>query len=264
MADPIHSRTPAGRTPAGTGRVLMWRGGSVWISRDTGRVEPHAHHAIQVTLVPAGTVRIRGGADKPWQQARGSIVMPDHVHEFDGCGQRLLMLFVEPESMAGRHLMARHGATPVSTIDDDMVLSEAASLLDTFSRDADETRLVDGARQLVDLIAGQAPTPAQVDPRVTAAVEWLRDRIEQPVTLAQAAAVAHLSPSRFRHLFVAQTGVSFRAYLLWARVSRAIVRGVAGATWTEAAQASGFADSAHLSRTCRRMFGIAPTMLGRE
>ena len=31
--------------------------------------------------------------------------------------------------------------------------------------------------------------------------------------------VAHLSPSRFRHLFVAQTGVSFRAYLLWARVA---------------------------------------------
>lgn len=37
-----------------------------------------------------------------------------------------------------------------------------------------------------------------------------------------------------------------------------------GMSWTDAAQEWGFADSAHLSRTCRRMFGIAPTMLLRE
>ncbi|MEO8307830.1 MAG: helix-turn-helix transcriptional regulator [Pseudomonadota bacterium] len=78
---------------------------------------------------------------------------------------------------------------------------------------------------------------------------------------AQAAAVAHLSPSRFRHLFVAQTGVSFRGYILWARVGSAVGAAMGGLSWTEAAQAWGFADSAHLSRTCRRMFGIAPTML---
>jgi AraC-like DNA-binding protein len=36
---------------------------------------------------------------------------------------------------------------------------------------------------------------------------------------------------------------------------------MAGSSWTEAAQQAGFADSAHLSRTCRRMFGIAPSML---
>jgi AraC-like DNA-binding protein len=60
---------------------------------------------------------------------------------------------------------------------------------------------------------------------------------------------------------VAQTGISFRAYLLWARVGYAVTRGMAGSSWTEAAQQAGFADSAHLSRTCRRMFGIAPSML---
>ena len=37
-----------------------------------------------------------------------------------------------------------------------------------------------------------------------------------------------------------------------------------GVSWTEAAQAWGFADSAHLTRTCRRMFGIAPSMLVRS
>jgi AraC-like DNA-binding protein len=37
-----------------------------------------------------------------------------------------------------------------------------------------------------------------------------------------------------------------------------------GQSWTAAAQEAGFADSAHLSRTCRRMFGIAPVTLIRE
>ena len=84
------------------------------------------------------------------------------------------------------------------------------------------------------------------------------------MSLQDAAAVAHLSPSRFRHLFVAQTGVSFRAYVLWARVETAVGAAMKGESWTAAAQDAGFADSAHLSRTCRRMFGFAPATLVKE
>jgi AraC-like DNA-binding protein len=53
--------------------------------------------------------------------------------------------------------------------------------------------------------------------------------------------------------------VSFRRYLLWERLNKALSVGFGGATWTEAAYAANFADSAHLSRTCQRMFGLAPT-----
>jgi hypothetical protein len=34
-----------------------------------------------------------------------------------------------------------------------------------------------------------------------------------------------------------------------------------GRSWTEAAHDAGFADAAHLTRTCRRMIGLAPSML---
>jgi AraC-like DNA-binding protein len=34
-----------------------------------------------------------------------------------------------------------------------------------------------------------------------------------------------------------------------------------GASWTDAAHEAGFADSSHLTRTHRRMFGIEPTAI---
>ena len=91
------------------------------------------------------------------------------------------------------------------------------------------------------------------------ALDYLRSRVREPVSLAEAAAAASLSPSRFRHLFVQQTGTSFRAYLLWLRINVTIEAAMGGASWTEAAHQAGFADSSHLTRTHKRMFGIEPT-----
>jgi AraC-like DNA-binding protein len=69
---------------------------------------------------------------------------------------------------------------------------------------------------------------------------------------------------RFRHLFMKETGVGFRAYLLWQRLECSLAAYVAGETLTEAAHTGGFADSAHFSRTFRRMFGIAPASVQPE
>jgi AraC-like DNA-binding protein len=77
--------------------------------------------------------------------------------------------------------------------------------------------------------------------------------------LGEAAAKVALSPGRFRHLFVEQTGQSFRSYQLWMRLQRAIDIISGGAAATDAAHEAGFSDAAHLTRTFRKMMGIAPT-----
>ena len=251
------------RPMLGFGRVLVWQGGSAWISRATGQADAHAHHAIQITLAQARPVRLQDATQAGWRESHAAIVMPDQPHRFDGCGQDVALLFVEPETTVGRALIARFGRAPLSTLDDPAVREGADALLGAFAAGADDAALMRHARGIIDGLAGPLPGAAPVDPRVTAATEWIRQRLGERISLDQAAAVAHLSPGRFRHLFVAQTGISFRAYLLWTRVSHAVAAGLAGGSWTDAAQQAGFADSAHLSRTCRRMFGIAPTMLGR-
>lgn len=85
--------------------------------------------------------------------------------------------------------------------------------------------------------------------------------LDAPLSLPEAASAACLSPSRARHLFVAQTGLPFRAYVLWLRIQRAVQLYAAGASLTDAAHEAGFADSAHLSRTFRRTFGLPAAAL---
>ena len=251
------------RSIAGVGRVLLWAGGSLWIGRQAGSVAPHAHHALQISLALTGRVLLRDDAGGEWQEHAGVLVRPHHRHAFDGNGESAAQLFVEPETALGRALLERHRLS-LTRLADPVATAMAAPLATAHAAGASDDALVAAARQALATLAGELPAAAPVDARIARAIAHVRARLAEPVALAEAAAVAHLSPSRFRHLFAEQTGMAFRPYLLWARVGAAIDAAMRGQSWTQAAQAWGFADSAHLTRTCRRMFGIAPTMLVRE
>jgi AraC-like DNA-binding protein len=249
------------RAIAGIGRVLLWQGGSLWIGHAAGSVQAHAHHAIQISLALSNCVRFRVPEDG-WSDYTAALVLPHETHQFDGNGQSVAQIFVEPETLQGRALLARYAGRPIFQLADDPIRDAVLGLRQAYGQRAADDVLIDLAKAAIAQLAG-GEVSLRVDARITHAIEWMRARLKDPVSLTQAARVAHLSPSRFRHLFVSQTGISFRAYLLWARVSSAVGAAMDGMSWTEAAQAWGFADSAHLSRTCRRMFGIAPSMLVR-
>lgn len=258
----VSSDIPApARAIAGIGRVLLWSGGSLWIGRDAGRAQAHSHHAIQISLALSGKVRLRSADRDIWSDYVGAIVRPHHRHQFDGCGETVAQVFVEPETFPGRVLLERYRGSPIHELPEAVFELFALPLRRAFSdRATNEVLVAIARRSLADLCGGDFPE-TRTDPRVSHAIEFVRSRLSSRISLAEAAAVAHLSPSRFRHLFVAQTGISFRAYLLWARVEAAVGTALGGRSWTEAAHLWGFADSAHLSRTCRRMFGISPASL---
>jgi AraC family transcriptional regulator len=251
------------RAIAGVGQVLLWSGGSVWLGRDTGRVETHAHHAIQIALAMDSHVRM-ATPEGEWRTHRGAVVAPHLPHRFDGGGQRTAMLFVEPETAQGRALLARYGTSAIVDLPADIAESLVAPLRAAYGAAATRQALIALGQDAVAALAGPVPVGLGVDPRIARAIAWVRSRLDAPISLNAAAAVANLSPSRFRHLFVAQTGASFRAYVLWARVETAVGAAMSGVSWTAAALDAGFADSAHLSRTCRRMFGISPAALLKE
>lgn len=248
----------------GSGRIYSWLGGSLWIGSSQGRTEWHDHHAHQLALAPEGELRFRTEAQGAWTGFAGALVPSHHAHQFEVDGLRVVHLFVEPESRAGRALMRRFGAALVAALPVDEAREAAQALFAAFAADTAAPAMQQAAVAAIAALCGATTEPdtgpdAELDPRLTRALEFIRARIAEPLSLGEVAASVALSESRFRHLFVSGTGSSFRAYLLWLRINLAIDAAMAGASWTEAAHLAGFADSAHLSRTHKRMFGIEPT-----
>jgi AraC family transcriptional regulator len=250
------------RSLGASGRVYFWQTGSLWIGSGRGRSGWHDHHAHQLALALQGDFRFRADRNGAWTDYRAAIVPSHCPHEFELDGVTVAHLFVEPESKEGRALSRQFAAQGVCTLPPAAARRSAGRLLDAFRGNADADAMRAVARAAVATLAGTIvmATP-EGDARIARALAYIRSRVRAPVSLAEASGAAALSPSRFRHLFVQETGTSFRAYLLWLRINVAIEAAMAGASWTEAAHEAGFADSSHLTRTHKRMFGIEPTAI---
>jgi AraC family transcriptional regulator len=259
----MHAASPP-RTVAAAGRVYFWQAGSLWIGRGQGRSQWHEHHAHQLALALEGAFRFRSDRSGNWTAFEAAIVPSHCCHEFELDDAVVAHLFVEPESSQGRILSARFGARAISALPQPVARESAGLLLQALRSHADANAMTAAAQAALAQLAGTADamaSPCALDARVARALDHIRSRIRGPLSLADAAAAATLSPSRFRHLFVQETGTSFRAYLLWLRINVAIEAAMAGASWTAAAHEAGFTDSSHLTRTHRRMFGIEPTAI---
>ena len=243
---------------AGIGRVVFWEGGSLWLALITGVTEFHSHHAIQLSLPLTGVAQfMETGED--WVPYVGAVITPDVPHAFRAPGKVVANILFEPESIAGRSVLSRFRVPGVAELSAAEVATLSAPLSAAYFAGEDDDHLISLARRAVATISETDVMSAPTDARVLRAIAAIRRRIDEPITLPDLAHEVGLSPGRLRHLFVAETGVSFRAFVLWERLNKALALGFGGGSWTEAAHAANFADSAHLSRTCRRMFGLAPT-----
>lgn len=245
----------------GTGRILFWPGGSLWMGLARGGSELHAHHAIQIAFGIEAPIRLRKSSDEQWTDYSGAIIGADVPHEYMATGRLVANLFLEPESTMGRRLIERFGLTCVTALDAEIAGTLIQPLSFLFWDDASDADLIEETLRIFRALSGLGAPQTPTDPRVVRVIDWVHAHIDEPLTLGAAAGLAHLSESRFRHLFVAETGIAFRPYVLWARVKRAIEIGFDGVSWTDAAMGANFADQAHLTRTCRRMFGLSPSAL---
>ena len=107
------------------------------------------------------------------------------------------------------------------------------------------------------LIAALSHLPRRaLQPRLAKAVRRIRQLDADALPAAELASAAALSLSQLERLFSGELGVSVRRLVLWQRLRLALQLALSGHSLTSAAATAGFADSAHLSRTIRRHFGI--------
>ena len=249
----------------GSGRIVLWEGASLWAfdvpPATTLRqgTSDHAHHAIQLNFSVGGNFSflIEG------ESVQGPMVLiaPDVLHAYYPQG-RNAMIFIEPESKMGAAVLRNLAGHKFSQPDPKDFLDITACLTCIW----DEVRPSDAViaklgRALATRLAGDDASNHPIEKRIARVLERLTSDVETQLSARAAAGIACLSESRFSHLFVQEVGLPFRTYLLWRRMMIAVTAIAAGTSLTSAAHDSGFADSAHFSRTFLRMFGIPASLL---
>ena len=247
--------------PVSSAQYFPWNGGAIFVGT-AGVFPAHAHQAIQICFLFDGHIRLRTNDDDAWREYDLGIVPSQHPHGMDGSRNRYgATLFVEPETREGRVLAERYLCDGIANVDRASVEPVARELHSAVLERRGREPLVALARHLVQSLTEHTKPSVTSDERIVRAVQYVNDHLSRPLTLKEAAAVAYLSPERFRHLFAEQTGMALRPYILWRRFVSVWEHRMKGVSLSEAAHAAGFADSAHLARTSRRMFGIPPSLL---
>jgi AraC family transcriptional regulator len=240
-------------------RWYVWDGGFLAIGRAHGVVPPHAHHAIQIVVALDGEIAVSDD-DNKWSTGRGVIIAPDVTHSYDSRDALGAMLFVDPESTEGIWLAASLQAG-ITLVPEPRVLACVEELKRFQERPMESMQLGALIRHCVRALSAGAPPARRIDSRVTKVLRQIQQSDDLRVSLESAAAAAFLSPSRFAHLFKQQLGLPFRRYLLWRKLTRAMLVIGREGTATAAAHAADFADAAHLTRTFTQMFGIPPSVM---
>lgn len=220
----------------------------------------HTHHAIQLSLSFTGSLSL--SCDGTTLAARHIAVAAHRLHRFEADGL-VSFIFVEPESRAGRALTEQLlRGRPMAEIEHSEFAGAVARLREAFDPGLTRAEMLAIAASAVEALVGEA-APALPDARIGRVIQHALAGPELSLDQAAAAAGVYLSPSRLRHLFVEQTGLAFKTYMLWQRLMRALEAYAEGKSLTESAHHAGFADSAHFSRVFKRYFGLPATTLTR-
>ena len=247
----------------GAGNFVSWDGGCLFISRRAVNLVPeHAHYATQVAFGSEHGLCFRPNERNAWTSYDGVVIASRQPHSMDSTRvPYTAVLFVEPETREGRAINEKFGGAGLSAFPFETLAGTKDALFSAWQVEGRRDAVANAAHDVVRTLSGGVGPVVSTDERILRATSYIRSHLNGPLTLEAVASEACLSPSRFRHLFVEETGMAVRAYILWRRFLHVWELLEAGASLSSAAHAAGFADAAHLTRTSRLMFGFPPSAL---
>lgn len=240
------SAAPARLRSTWSGTLALGPGHAVFVGR-SGDNALHAHVAVQVCVARRGNVGLQLASRR---RITGSgIVVPSGVaHRLDEGDCDVVLVYLDPFGPAGRALATACGV-PESMVLANGIVRRVRSALG-------REPIGESGPAILEAIGMDALDGAPRDTRVRGAIEWIEANAGLgAIAAARVASEVGLSPSRLAALFREQTGLTMRRFVLWTRLRLAVAEIVRGTPLTAAALGAGFADSAHLARTFRRMFG---------
>jgi AraC-like DNA-binding protein len=234
--------------------------GLMWITADRvfyvgllGAPTVRTMGSVIVYVAVSGTIRIRL-RDGEWQTTEMAVVPPYVPHQVESQARIINVLKIEAETVdldALPDVLKGSGAVDepefvqlVRRRQGEM--SAQGCAVDLLKLDFDKT------------FFGAALMPRHIDRRIAAVLDRIRQDPSAPAIAEECAATAHLSFSRFLHLFKQELGASFRSFRTWKR-ARCLLHYVnRKANLTHVALDTGYPDSTHFSHSIRQVYGLKP------
>jgi len=228
----------------------------------------HAHDHHQFVLPLAGRLHLAVGAhEDAVGDGQAVVVAAGQLHRFrpdDGANNRFVVLDLDLGDDRAERLVRRTAATaPFFALD--AGLRHLIGYLGERGTDRIDAALAYHATALLrDALERRVDAPILPVP-VMAAMALMERRLADPLTVADLAAAAKLSPSRLHAAFRAATGQGPAACLADLRLDRAMaLLGEGRLGISEIALACGYAEQSALTRALRRRRGVTPGQMRRR
>lgn len=243
--------------------VLLWHDQAIYLGVGPS-FELHRHYATQISISLGAPMQMRTRASGPYIKQQSFIVGPNIPHQVEGAGVPVFALWSESRALAdlAHHLRITSGSE-LPALPEDLLGVLLPVLLASAGRIPDEQAGRALLSRVLTTLIGPKWDEGPDDPRIATALSLVTPQFltQQSQPIKHLATQVYLSPSRFRHLFRDEIGMSVQSYLRWQRLMAVVHTSARGLSLTEAAHMAGFSDSAHLTRVFRATFGLPPSHL---
>jgi len=212
--------------------------------------------SVMIYVATEGKIRIAvGGGD--WEVCEMAVVHPYLPHQLLSDAPMINLIKIEAETTDLRNLsplLAKSGAV------------DAPWFVERVRVRRRELCQGGGVRDLAtldfDRFFFDEPMPQRVlDRRIEQVVQMVKRDPSAPSSAETCAEAAHLSFSRFLHLFKQEMGVPFRTFRTWKRARSVLHHVHSRGNLAHVALDAGYPDSTHFSHCIKQVYGLQPKQI---
>lgn len=217
-----------------------------------GNPDMHSHSACHVLVGLHGSIRVI--TDQEDVTCRGAILPSGTAHTVDSFGKPLLVFLFDVTSAVSEQIKC-------FTILEEQTAEHIACAYQKL-KNGNPVEDYEGFFMKVMGMLGIYEVGSRItDERITLAMEFVEEHMQETVTAKDAAGAACLSESRFSHLFRKQAGIAFSSYLVFRKLFCAYMQIANRTSITDASLAAGFSSPSHFATVNKKMFGITASDL---
>lgn len=226
--------------------------GGIYIG-DSIETNQHFNHTITIAVSFSG--KFAFWTNHQTIYSSGIIIQPHTTRKFKSLNKNYVgFIHIAPYTKQGLKLINKLETHRHLT--DDQLKYIRESLSQWFIQTKNNQNITE---EIIDKISEKIgfKTGISIDARIQKSMDFIRK--SETTTLKEIADYINLSKYRFSHLFRQETGMSYREFVLQAKLVKSLQAIYNKQNLTHSSYSGGFADQAHFTRTYYKTFGILPS-----